>query len=370
MHADEDTGKRKINYEKLSIRDVAEATLGDDVMRKLGKTQSEGFLSVGSESVDPTNLSAFTNITGNMIFEATLDSFKAAGLVGDQLVTAESSTRDGGRDTGLAEIDDDAMVVPEAHEFPDVTFGEDYVEIPTSVKRGMKIGITRELLFFDQTGKILDMARSIGDRMGVNKEKRILDMVLGVTNGFIRKGVARNTYVAAGGGEPRPNLLGGNALVDWTDIDAVMQLFDAMGDDRATPEPIMVEPKQMLVPRALEYTAKRILNATDIRVGSDTANTQTYSTNPAAGALSVISTPWFTKRLVAAGVDPTVAAGRYYVGDFKRAFKYRTLFPLQTIAAQHDKDAFERDVVAQFRTSERGVPRIVAPWYVAQFNAA
>jgi hypothetical protein len=142
-----------------------------------------------------------------------------------------------------------------------------------------------------------------------------------------------------------------------------------MNDDRTSAEPINVVPNTILIPQQLEWTAKRIFSATEIRQATSSGNIQTYSPNMLT-ATTIITSPWIKKLLVDSGVNSTIASGRWFYGDFKRAFKYRTLFPLAFRAAMHDKDDFERDIVAQFRVDERGTPRIVAPWYVAQFDAA
>ena len=356
--------EKKININDLSLREVAEATLGVEAVCNMMRA-SDGVTAM--ESVAPANLSAFTNITGNMIFEGIVQSYEAASPIAASLVTPESSRRDGGRDIGYAPIDDDVLVVEEGEEYPDMKFGEDYIDIPTSKKRGAKIGITREAIFFDELGRIMEGAIAIGDRMGTNKEKRTLSMVLGLTNNFVRKGVARNTYVSAG--DPRINLQAATPLVDWTSIDNALQMFNNMNDDRTNAEPIQVTPTTILVPQQLELTAKRIFAATEIRTGTNGGATQTYGPNMLK-APTVVTSPWIKKLLVDAGVNPTVAGSRWFYGDFRKAFKYRTLFPLAFRAAMHDKDEFERDVVAQFRVDERGVPRIVAPWYVGQFDAA
>lgn len=356
--------EKKILPEQLSIRDIFESCFGAKAISHLMEDgSSSGF--IRSEAVAPVNLSAFTNITGNMLFEAGVESYKAVQPVGDSLVTAETSRRDGGRDIGLALMDEDALVVEEGEEYPDAKFEEDYVDIPTSKKRGMKVGLTRELIFFDETAQVLSRAKDISERLGTNKEKRILRMVLGLDNNYSRKGVALNTYASTGN---RINLKGTTALVDWTSMDAAEQLFAAMKDDRASPEPIEVIPNTILVPKELSWTAKRIFNATQLNNKTASGNIETYSPN-LLGNVNTVTTPWFTKMLIDGGVAGNVAAARWYYGDFKRAFRYRTLFPFQFQAASHDKDEFERDVVAQFRVSERGVPRVVAPWYVAQFNA-
>lgn len=354
----------KIKAEELSLREVAEATLGVEAVCNMMRA-SDGVAAM--EAVAPVNLSAFTNITGNMIFEGIVTSYNAVAPIASTLVTAEASRRDGGRDIGYASIDDNVLVVEEGEEYPDMKFGEDYVDIPTSKKRGAKIGITREAIFFDELGRIMEGAKAIGERMGTDKEKRTLRMILGITNGFVRNGVARNTYVGAA--DPRINLQGTTPLVDWTSIDSANQMFNNMNDDRTNPEPIDVQPNTILVPMQLQTTAKRIFTATEIRTGSNSGNTQTYGPNMFT-APTIVSSPWIKKLLLEAGISDPVASARWYYGDFKKAFKYRTLFPLAFRAAMHDKDEFERDVVAQFRVDERGTPRIVAPWYVGQFNAA
>jgi hypothetical protein len=355
---------KKISIDDLSIREIATSIIGTESVESMMK-YSDGVAAM--ESVAPVNLSAFTNITGNLIFEGIVESFQAATPIGSLLVKEESARRDGGRDIGFANIDDDTLVVEEGEEYPDMKFGEDYIDIPTSKKRGAKIGLTREAIFFDETGKILDQARAIGERMGTNKEKRILRTVLGLDNTFSRKGVARSTYVASA--DPRINLQTGTPLVDWTSIDSAMNVFNNMNDDRTNPEPINVVPNTILVPQQLEMTAKRIFSATEIRHASSSGNIQTYSGNPLT-ATTIITSPWIKKLLMEAGASANVAGARWFYGDFKRAFRYRTLFPLAFRAAMHDKDDFERDVVAQFRVDERGTPRIVAPWYVAQYDAA
>lgn len=349
----------------LSIRDIAEATLGVQTLRKMSEQQNSGF--VVAESVAPVNLSAFTNITGQLVYQGVLEGYQAPEYIGDQLVTAETSREDNTRVPGLAPISDEAMEVEEGGEYPDVKFGEDYVDIPGSKKRGMKIGLTREMIFFDRTGQVMDMARTVGDRVGLSKEKRILKVVLGIDNTYKRKGVTRNTYISAAedANDPRINEMT-QELTNYTALDAMAKLFGNMSDDRTGKEPIVVSMKQVLVNDALQYTARDIFKAVEVTLNPGvTSGVSTKMANPYNGTAVLVASPWVRRLLVAAGVSATDAAKYWYAGDFKRAFVYRTLFPLQVLTAQHDKDSFDRDVVAQFRADERGVPYVKAPWYVA-----
>ena len=356
---------KKLPVKDVSIRDVAEATLGIDGLRRLAHASDESCFQAVKEAVAPVNLTAFTNITGQMIYQGVYEAYSAPEFIGEQLVTTETSREDNTRVPGLAEIDEDAMVVEEGGEYPDVKYSEDYIDIPQSKKRGLKIGVTREMVFFDRTGQVMEMAQRVGEVLGLNKERRIMDVVVGIDNTFKRKGVTRNTYVSAAedATDPRINEIT-QALSDWTSIDAAMQAFEAMSNDAKNNRPIMVTPRVLLVTAAKVMTAKNILNSTEIRVTQSGAATQTIAANPVAGMVQVITSPWLKRRLVAAGVGAAAADKYWYLGDPKRAFRYRTLFPMQVLSASHDKDAFERDVIAQYRADERGVAYVYAPWYM------
>lgn len=361
-----------------SILDIASATLGKEGMRAFRDAPAEECFTSAKESINPVNLTAFTNITGQLVFQGVVESYKSPEFIGDQLMDQEISREDNTQEVGLALMEDDALEVKEGEQYPHAKFGEDYIAVPRSKKRGLACGVTREMVFFDRTGKVMEMAREVGLRLGTNREKRQLSVVLGINNSFVRKGVARNTYVATGTGDPRVNKVGSLDFVDWNTLDTAMQVFNDMNDDRAIAEPISVMPTTLLVTPSKQHTVNRVLNATALRTGSVAGNTQTYGDNPVKNVYNVLTSQWITKLLTTsvAATDSTTAytglaladAKKYWhLGDFKRTFRYRTLFPLNVRAAMHDVDEFERDVVAQFRADERGVAYVRAPWYSAQF---
>ena len=364
----------KIKASEISLKNLAEATLGYEGLSALGSMGDvgEGQMLEGlKEAVDPVNLSAFTSITGELVINQGYEAYRQPEFIGDSLVTAESSREDKTREAGLSPIDDDVLIVKEGAEYPDTKFGEDYIDVPSSEKRGLKIGLTREMIFFDRTGKLVEMAQQIGEVLGRNKERRILQVVLGITNTFVRKGVARNTYVASA--DPRINLLPSTALVDWTTLDSVYQLFQNMGDDKVVADPISVVPNAILCCPVKEWSFNRILNATEVEHAASGITTK--SKNPLSSkGIKLHSNIWVynmlttatTAKVAGAGLSATNAGGTFLIGDFKRAFRYRTLFPFALESANHDKDAFERDVLMQWRVSERGVPYVYAPWYVAK----
>lgn len=366
---------RLANVHTLSLRDLAESMLGaEGLATMMDQPSHDGYIdmSEAAEGVISTN---FTNITGNLVFQSIVTAYQAPEFIGDQLFAQETSKRDNTREIGLANIDDDALVVPEATEFPEAKFGEDYIDPPKSVKRGMKCAITREMVFFDETGQVVKLATSIGERLGTNKEKRQLSVFLGLVNPFVRNGVARNTYVAAS--DPRINSLVGTLLTDWTSLDAVNDLFLNMTDDRTIGEPIVAAPDTLVVSPRAEWNVRRILTATDVRTNGTNsgtqpmATTQTTGANPVKNAYKVLTSQWLDWLLVQSGVSASNAAQYFTLLNSKRAFVYRTLFPLAVRAApQNDVDEFDRDIVMKFRADERGVPYVRAPWYAVQAKPA
>lgn len=360
----------KIKVKDLSIFDIARATLGDSVMMKMQGMDAENVALGLRESVDPVNLTQFSDITQLVVLEGAMEAYQSPDYIGDKLVKAEASRRDIVRKPGLALIDDDALVVPEGEEYPTVKFGQDFQDLPQSQKRGLKIGITREAIFFDETGDILSRAAGIGERIGTNKEKRILRTFLGLTNNYNRNGVARNTYVISA--DPRINKISGNPLTDWHSVDNANQLFTGMTDDRSRSlvgEPIQVTPDTMVVSKYKLMTAMQIMQATMVRKASNAAVDQTYSANPLNMLpLSVMTSVWLDWLLVNEGGVSIANAKEYWtIGQPKKAFTYRTLFPFQMLAAPSNATAeFERDVLVEYRGSERGVCYVEAPWYVAQ----
>ena len=81
--------------------------------------------------------------------------------------------------------------------YPHLGFGEDYIETPSTTKRGFIVPVTKEAIFFDRTHLVLSRAAEVGEMLGLNKEKRLIDLVIGVTNNYKWKGTTYNTYQTA-----------------------------------------------------------------------------------------------------------------------------------------------------------------------------
>lgn len=362
-----------IDASALSIREVYEATIGPDLhMSRLMDCTPGAEYMLFREEVGQVRTSAFTNIMGKIVLDGVMEGYKAEPLIGDQLFEVSTDKDDGGRWGGMVPVDDDAMIVKEGEEYPSTRFSEDYVDTPYSVKRGLRIGVTKEMLHFDKTNLVRRNAMEVGSRVAVNRENRMLRVFVGYANPYNRRGAGYvNTYLTTGN---RPNLLAGTELIDWTDIDAMLQKFAEMKDDRADAEPIEVMPRQLVVMPAKLMTARRILNASEVRHSG--SNIETLSANPITENYELISSSrlyqliqkgWIDSDYTGntfAAVSAADAAKIWFAGDFKKTFKYRTIFPMSTITAGPEHpDNFGKDVILQARASERGVPFVVDPWY-------
>lgn len=293
------------------------------------------------EAAGYVDTAAFANIMGQWAYSATLQGYESPELIGDQLVTVIPTQLNGERIPGIGRLGDDVEIVNEAQPYPNATFGEEWIDTPETIKRGVILNITKEAIFFDRTGLLLQEANKIGYRVAVNREKRILDVVCGIATVYRRNGqAAEATYQS-------DNTQASNALVDWTSLNTLDQLFNLMTDP-TTGEPIAVVANTMVVPLALRNTAMRIINATMVRQATSSGNSQTYTNgNQLNQSINVISGAYVRHR--------TSSDSTYFYGDPKGSFVYMENWPLTTMQAPTNSELdFTSDVVTRIKVTERG----------------
>ncbi|MBW3600566.1 MAG: Mu-like prophage major head subunit gpT family protein, partial [Planctomycetes bacterium] len=268
-----------LRVEELSLRGLFEALVEDGrkLVQLLDPRQSGGTSLV--EAAGAVDTSAFSNITGQIVYSKALESFRDPAFLWPQLVETVPTQLSGEKIPGIGRIGDQAETIGEGQPYPLAGLSEEYVETPETAKRGFIVPVTKEAIFFDRTGLVLRRAAEVARWLGVNKEKRVLDVVLGVENPYKRNGVENDTYLSSG---DWVNIKATNALEDWTDIEAAELLLDGMSDPN-TGEPIAIMPDTLIVPTALKHTARRIVRAVSIAHVDNTAaadTVRTTSTNP------------------------------------------------------------------------------------------
>jgi len=195
-------------------------------------------------------------------------------------------------------------------------------------------------------------AKQVGDRIRRDKERTIVEGVIDAFNAVYRPHTGATPFYQAGHG----NVLGSNALVDYLNLDAAdLQLRTVAGLDLMG-EPILTNAKILLSPVALSYTAKRIINATEIRNSAEMVIGKNYWQG-----VKPLSSPY---------IDPH-STTCWWWGDFKRSFIWHEVWPISVVKAKAgNEDEFERDVFVRFKARYLGGVAAVDHRFVVRSCAA
>lgn len=361
-HLQEAFREGDLKPEDVSIRDLAEALIpdGHQWVRQLDPRSTCGVnLLEAGNGVDVT---AFLNVTGQVIYSKIIEAFTQESFAASKLVDTIPTRLDGEKIPGITRVADDVEPVHPGMPYPNLGFGEDYIETPSTTKHGFIVPVTREAIFFDRTHLILQRAAEVGEVLGLNKEKRLLDLIIGATNNYNANGTSYDTYQTS---LPWINELASNELVDWTNVDAAEQLFADILDPH-TGEPVLVQANSVLVMPAYRLAAHRVFNATDINYTGSGQPTTTNSANP-LGSYNIESSRLAYRRIIASGESAADAKKWWFLGDFRRAFAYMENWPITvTQAPQNSEAEFTNDIVVRFKASERGAAAVLNPRYVVK----
>lgn len=352
---------KKLRPDDFSIRDLFEHTVehGREALDLMSPRKSGGrnwasirtYLEAGGHAV---NTATFSEITGQLLITRVKEAYDDPAFLHPELCeTQQSDLLDTEKIVGIGRLGDNAEQVDEGMPYPLVGLNAEYIERAAMVKRGLIVPVTRECIVADRTGQLLRWAAEAGKWLGLNKEKRVLDVAVGVTNNYKRNGTATNTYLTSGAYVNSHT----NALVDWTDFENVELLMEALTDPN-TGEPIVGNIEALLVPTALKHTALRLLGAEHVEHVDNQANAatiRTQSPNPFRGAgWKVLSSPYVKLR--------TSSASTWFAGQFKRAFRYYEAWGIETSQAPAGNEAdFNQDIMFRHKASEMGVCQAEEP---------
>jgi hypothetical protein len=361
-HLSEALREGHLKPDEFSIRDLAEALVPDgrEWVRMLDP-RSAGSVSV-MEAGEGVDVTAFLNITAQVIYAKIMEAYTQEAFVISRLVETIPTRLDGEKIPGITRVSDTIGEVAPGMPYPHLGFGEDYIETPSTTKRGFIVPVTKEAIFFDRTHLVLSRAAEVGEVLGLNKEKRLVDLVIGVTNNYKWKGTSLNTYQTA---TPWINSLAANELLDWTNVDKAEQLFADILDP-ATGEPVLVSGTTVLVMPAYRHAAHRVFHAAELTFTAAGSSTATVAASPLSG-YRVYDSRLAYRRVIASGVAAADAKKWWFVGDFRRAFAYMENWPITVTQAPLGSEAeFTSDIVLRFKASERGAAAVLNPRYVVK----
>ncbi len=321
------------------------------------------------EAAGAVSSDAFSNIAGQVLYNAYLEGYQAESFVFTQLIPTVNTMFERERIPGISDIGDKALIVAETESFPLAGVNEDYIDTPQTIKRGIIVPVTKEAVFFDRTGQMLERCRKVGEVVGINKEKRAIDCMIDENTTNHRYKWRGSTYATYQTASPWINDKTSNGLVDWTNVDAAEQFLASMTDPN-TGEPIMVMADTLMVNPQLEKAALRILNATGVvtHAGGYNASTTVYGTNQ--GSNPVGSGQYSARyRLVSSRLMPTRTGTDtdWYLGSPAKALAYMQNWPITlSQAPPNSEEEFQRDIVYRFKASERGAFVVKDPRYLVR----
>jgi hypothetical protein len=389
-----------IRPEDFSLRNLAASLI---VNRSDGQPVGESFIQENFDPRDPHPLqeamgavdaTAFVGVQGQILINRLLQMYEQEDFVASRMITPTPTVLNGERIPGVARPYDpgeDVTLVREGQEYNTVGFGEEYVETPMTAKHGEIIAITREAVFFDRTGLVLQRAALVGEILGLSKEKRLLQTIIGAVNSYRekRKGdpapVNLSTYYSAEDNGRWTNHFDGNPLVDYTNLDFAEQQFASIKDPN-TGEPIIVGGYGMLAPKAKRRVVEQIVTATQLwrltqpgalqapGLGGSTAwpGAITIGGNFVQGmGLSVALSQQLTAQLASGlGVQVSDAINYWFFGNFQKAFAYMENWPITVVQAPVNSEAeFTHDIPFRWKASERGTPAVLDPRFVQRHRA-
>lgn len=321
------------------------------------------------EAGSPLTSTLFPVLTGQLIIAEVKDAYMAEEFVFSRLVaTIPSDTPGPTTEAGVTAIGDQGDDVAEGREYPRVGFGEATQTLPAKKKRGGVCEVTKETVLFDRTGAVVKQAREAGRTPGLKKEKRIVKVIAGATNNYIRNGTGTNTYLLAGA---YVNRLVGVPFVDWNSLDEARKLSIGLRDPD-TNEPIGFEMRHLVVSPTKQWTAEHVLSATETRKRTGGGDDQRVGPNPAAGKV----TPYSSVRMrdaMLAGPEPDAAKvdDGVIVGDLEKAFGWVEVWDLQTEELGRGSDAaFYRDIEFAVKGSIHGEAAVLEPRAVVRMENA
>lgn len=375
---------RELHPSEFSIRDLAESIIGDNWASALGSSENSEvqLMEDSNAAVGPSafnNISTFKASVGGLIEATILEQYRRPELIADRLMRNRPTRKNGEKMPGVAPLGDSALRMQPGDKHPRVQLVERYVETPELQKHGLGLDILTETISYDLTGQVLKSAEDIGNALGLRKERRILDLFLGVNNSYKYGGTNYNTYLTSG------NWINDqvNPFSDWQDVDESIQLFVNMKDQENS-ESITIIPTDVLIMPGRTMLWDHIQRASTVERVDNQANASTYRStgaNPLQNptllqgkSLNPMTSILAYQRVIAAdglNIAASDAVKYWWHGDFQQAFAYMELWAMKINRANpSDYHQLDHDIVFSIFANEVGIPAVTEPRAVVRNKGA
>jgi hypothetical protein len=372
--------------DEVSLRHLAEALMGHEFVEEY--YHPSGGFDMGNRhllevAIDPTsfvNVSLFNLSVAGLVNAEIIAHYDMPDYIGRQLITVKPTNMNGQKLIGTAQIAPVSKAakgrMPGEHH-AEVGFTEKYQTTPETVEQALKCVLTKEAVYFDYTGQVLETAGTVGDELAYGQEKDIADMVMGVTGLTSRYNFVGTTYETYQATSPWVNDIA-NPFSDETDVDDARQLFVGMVDP-ITGREVKVMGRDILCMPARELKFRQQLFGSGVQIGTQltsgypgrvqTTPVQVGAVSGGAYTVRSVTPIWYNRALAADGLNLAAAAAKEYwwVGDLKKAFWWMENWPLTPWQASADELIMkDRGLIAVFGANYRGIGYVREPRYVVR----
>lgn len=290
--------------------------------------------------------SAFPTIAGEIISSVIIQAYTAFPKAGDRLVRTVPSRLKTSQIVGWKAIGR-ISELNERQPYGQVTPPDEKTITIQNKKYGGLMDLTKESIFFDQTGNLIDEARRLGEEGARFREEIIMNTVCDVNGTSLSGGV-----LYSGGNS---NLLTSNPLGTTGWENAHVELMSKKDDLTSKPIWVFGDKPIMVVPTGLYPTAWKLQQNEYGNLG--TAN---LDRNMAQNMFEIVVNPYLTK-----------ASTDWWYGGFARQFRWEEVWPLEvyTRVGQDTEEGFNRDIIQQFKVSLYGGCGAADTRYALESNA-
>lgn len=273
--------------------------------------------------------SAFPTIASEVISNVIIQAYQAFPKFGDRLVRTVPSRVEESKVPGWTAIGF-IRKLKEREPYSQAAPPEEKIFRIRSHKYGGTMDLTKEAIFFDKTGQLMDRARGIGEEAARTREQIIMETVIDALSEALNYGPL---YTSGNG-----NLIGTNPLgvAGWENVHT--NLLEKK-DEKNKPIWVMGDrPILLCAPNLWPKAEKLVRNEKVAGDNGEYGNDENLARN-----------------MYDTVINQYMASGStdWFYGAFNRQFRWEEVWPLETYTriGQDTEEGFKQDVIQQFKAS-------------------
>lgn len=319
--------------ERINPMELAEACWGERWRERLARYgHSREWVTV-SESMDSVTPDIFGATINRVVMDSVRRGYDRAVNISDSLVEVVPNPIGNlgpVRQRGPNVITSPPAKILPGMPYPKTGMEASWYDIPEPVKQGLICYVAEETMMTGDMATVKKDSEAVGKYVGDWVETERLSVIMGIKGNYSRNDVTMNTYISGTSGLYQ-NYYNNLEFIDWLTLDTVEQYFYKHLDPQ-TRRPINITPTQILSVRAMKAKIGFTLTQSQANyVPASSAAGYEMEGKSQAGNYQWFGSPWVDR--LAAYASLTAPTTHWWVGNFKEAFKWREVYPLQTFTA-------------------------------------